>query len=180
MLGDIPRKLLMFLLITMCSIAFVVVVGGVVWAVKRARKNNESNSVKVIVLTLASMIIAAASWIFNFGWIRFFMTLLAIPIIHGLVYFAANLVFAKYTNDSAKMRKLNGFFIVTYLISYLFFPDGGDVGEMYFFFTLIRNDILSGIAYFVSSVAFIGHIVLFVMQIVQIIKIKRNKTERGL
>ena len=45
---------------------------------------------------------------------------------------------------------------------------------MYLFFGLIHSDVLSGIANFISSIAVIGHIILFVMQIVEIRKIKKT------
>ena len=53
-------------------------------------------------------------------------------------------------------------------------PDGGDIGGMYFFFGLIHSDTLSVAANFISSVACIAHIVLFILQIVEIRKIKEN------
>ena len=56
-------------------------------------------------------------------------------------------------------------------------PDGTDVGEMYFFFGLIHSDVLSGVANFISSIAVIGHIVLFVMQIVEIGKVKKQSRQ---
>lgn len=174
MLANVNRSLLLTLLIIVFVVAIVVIVGGVIFAIVKARKNNFPNSKKIIVCTFVSIIIAAVSWILNFGWIRFFMTFLLVPIIHGIVYFLVNLFFAKYTDQSPKMSRLNLLFIITYLIAYLLMPDGGDVGGMYFFFGLIHNDVLSGIASFISSIAVIGHIVLFVMQIVEIRKIKKT------
>ena len=53
-------------------------------------------------------------------------------------------------------------------------PDGGDYGSMYFFFSLIHNDTLSSVANFISSIAVLGHIVMFIMQLIEIKKIKKG------
>lgn len=177
MLANVNRSLLLTLLIIAFVVAIVVIIGGVILAIVKAIKNKSSNSKKIIVCTFGSIIIAAVSWILNFGWLRFFMTFLLVPVIHGIVFFLSNMFFAKYTDQSPKMSRLNLLFIITYLIAYLLMPDGGDVGEMYFFFGLIHSDALSSAANFISSIAVIGHIVLFVMQIVEIRKIKKNTLE---
>lgn len=177
MLTNVNRSLLLALLIITFVVAIVVIIGGVIWAIVKARKNNSSNYKKIIVCTLGSIIITAVSWILNFGWLRFFMTFLLVPVIHGIVFFLANMFFAKYTDQSPKMSRLNLLFIITYLFAYLLMPDGGDIGEMYFFFGLIHSDTLSGIANFISSIAVIGHIVLLIMQIVEMRKIKKNILE---
>ena len=72
MLANVNRSLLLTLLIVAFVVAIVVIVGGVLLAIVKARKNNSPNSKKIIVRTFVSIIIAAVSWIFNFGWIRFF------------------------------------------------------------------------------------------------------------
>jgi len=104
-----------------------------------------------------------------------FMTFLLIPVIHGIVFFSLSIFFAVYVDKSPKMLKFNVFFIITYLLSYVFMPDGADRGEMYFFFGLIHNDSLSSIAFYISGISFIVHIVLFFMQIFEVRKIKKAK-----
>lgn len=174
MLANANRSFLLALIIITFVVAALVVISGVIWAIVKTRKNNSFNFKKTIICTFGSIIIAAASWIFNVGWFRFFMTILLVPIIHGIAFFLANMFFAKYTDRSLKMLRMNLLFIITYLIAYLFMPDGGDIGEMYFFFGLIHNDMLSKIAFLISSSAAIGHIVLFVMQIVEMMEIKKK------
>ena len=170
MLANIPRELLWNSLIAISAIAVAVTVLSIV----KALTNSTPSYKKTVIAALISIAVAAASWVFNMGWIRFFMTFLLIPIVHAIVFLLSNLSFAKYTGKSSVMEKLNAFFIITYLISYLLMPDAGDIGEMYFFFGLIQSDNLSNIAFFVSNIAFICHIVLFVLQIIKINKIKQS------
>ena len=153
------------------------IVFGIVKAIKTLRQNNFYGKRKTILMSLLYILIVLVSWFLNMGWIRFFMTFLLIPFIHAIVFFLTNFFATKYFDKSPKIRKLNLWFIISYLITYLLMPDGGDIGGMYFFFGLIHSDILSGVANFISSVAGIAHIVLFVLQIVEIRKIKKNILE---
>ncbi len=150
------------------------IVLGIVKAIKTLKQNNFYCKKKTILMSLLYILIVIVSWFLNMGWIRFFMTFLLIPFVHAVVFFLTNFFATKYFDKSPKIRKLNFWFIISYLITYLLMPDGGDYGGMYFFFGLIHSDTLAGIANFVSSVAGIAHIVLFVLQIVEIRKIKRN------
>ena len=174
MLANVDRGLLLTILVLAFAVAIVVIAGRVIWSIVKARKSRYPNSKRIIFWTLGSIFITAVSWVLNFGWIRFVMTFLLIPIIHGIVYFLANLFFSKYIDKSSKMSKLNLFFIIIYVTAYVFMPDGADVGGMYFFFGLIHNDTLSSIASFIADIAGIGHIVLFIMQIIEAKKIKKN------
>ena len=150
------------------------IVFGIVKAVKVLKQNNFYGKKRTILMSIFYILIVIASWFLNMGWIRFFMTILLIPFIHAVVFFLTNFFATKYFDKSTKIRKLNLWFTISYLIAYLLMPDGGDIGGMYFFFGLIHNDTLSGIANSISSIAVIGHIVMFVMQIIEIKKIKKN------
>ena len=143
MLADINRTLLLYLLIGVIIIAVLVIVCGTIIAIIKACKKGEHNKRKDILLTLLCIAIAAASWIFNMGWIRFIMTFLLIPFIHAIVFFLVNLFSSKYIQKSKKSRNIYIMLCITYLLFYLLLPDGGDVGEMYVFFGLIHNNILS-------------------------------------
>ncbi len=129
---------------------------------------------KTILMSLFCIIIVMASWFFNMGWLRFFMTIILIPFVHAVVFFLTNFFAAKYFDKSTKIKKLNLWFIVSYIIAYLLMPDGGDIGEMYFFFGLIHSNKLSGMADSLSFAAFVGNIVFFAMQVSEIKKIKKN------
>jgi len=64
---------------------------------------------------------------------------------------------------------------VTYILTYILLPDAGDYGGMYFFFGLIHSDLLSGIDLHISIIAFEVHFVLFILQIIYAVKIKKDQ-----
>ncbi len=169
----IKLLIIMFLVAIVGSIALIL--GRVVLAMVKAIKNSAPASKKVIFYTIGAIIIAAASWVLNFGLLRFLLTILMIPMIHGILFLFANIYFAKYTEKLPNMKKLNLLFIITYLIAYVFLPD---VDEMVFF-GLIHNNIISYIASFISRIAGVGHIVLFILQIVKIKEIKKSISENN-
>ena len=174
MLANTKPFLLYLVMLITFVVAVAVVVGGTIWVIAKIRKSKSLYSKKVILYTVAAIVIAAISWILNMGWIRFFMTFLGIPFIHGIVFFLANMFFAKYTDRSRGMSALNLWFVISYLVVYLLLPDGGDYGEAYFFFGLIQSDALSGVAGLISNAAIVAHIVLFVLQIISMRKIKTS------
>lgn len=92
-------------------------------------------------------------------------------------FFVTGLCVAPYTDKSRNVKILNLLFCITYLLIYIFLPDVGERGESYFFFGLIHSDFLSKIAIAVSGIAFLGHIILFVLQIIQAVKIRKNSVD---
>lgn len=134
-----------------------------------------SSRIRTIIISVVAVIIAAVSYVLNMGWIRFFMIFLMIPFIHAAILIVTNVFMAKYIDKSKKMRWLNLLFILTYLVFYIFLPDGGDYGETYFFFGLIESDSLYEIALNISLIALLGHIVTLVLQIVLATKIRKSQ-----
>ena len=161
------RFVAIFVLTGYCIIKLVRILGGESFPWKK----------KAIILSIVYIFIAAVSWVFNMGWIRFVLTILFVPVIHAIAFLTSNLYSAKYFEKSRNIKTLNLFFVITYLMVYLLLPDGGDFGGLYFFFGLIRNDILTDIASYVSSLAFTAHLVLFILQILEIRKIKKSIPE---
>lgn len=162
------------LLIIVATVLLSATVGLMISMILKVKKGVLCSRIWICLTTVLSMLLVALSWVLNFGWIRFFLTLLLFPLIHGIAFLVSNIVFSKYANRSHKMVKLNLLYIASYLISYIFMPDGGDIGGLYFFFGLIHNDVLSYIAAFISYLAFIGQILFFVLQIDKIRMIKKN------
>ena len=138
-------------------------------------KNSKvSSRTKIMILTALCCIIAAASWIMNFGWFRFFMTLFAIPLIHAIIFIVANYFIASYTAQSKLLKWFLLSFCITYLLSYLFLPDAGDIGGSYVFFGLLQNEFAVNISYVITQISFISHIILFILQVIIVISLKRN------
>ncbi len=137
--------------------------------------NRFYEKIKIIIMSIISILVVASTWVFNLGWLRLLcMTAVVIP--HSVLFVFMNLYSAKYFDKLRKVKILNIVFIITFLIAYVFMPDSDDISS-YVFFGLVHNENILNIAEMVSTVAFIGHIVMFAMQIVEIEKIKKSILE---
>lgn len=174
MLANIPRSVLPILLPFALLIAVSAVVGGMAWALVAARKRNVPQVKWILLASVLSVVIATASWLFNFGWIRFFLTFLCVPFVHAAVFFLTNILVAMYAEWSKKIGAIQICFGITYLLSYLLLPDAGDYGESYFFFGLVRSDAWSSVAGSIAFAAVLTHIVLFVLLVVFAVISKRK------
>lgn len=173
MLSNVNRSLLLYLFPAIIVIAILAILGGIIIAIIKSFKKGDHSKQKSILVTLLCITIAAISWIFNMGWVRFIMTFLFIPFIHAIIFFLVNLFSSKYIQKSKTSRNIYIMLCITYLLFYLLLPDGGDVGELYVFFGLIHNSIVSYICNLISSVAILGHIVLLILQIIENVKMKK-------
>ena len=163
-------------MIPVMIISAIVLMGGTIWGFYIAKKRSERNRKRIILISILSMVLVAVSWFTNMGWIRFILTIMLIPFFHAIIFFLTNLFASAYVNKSPNIKLLNQLFCATYLIAYIFLPDGGDVGGLYFFFGLIHSDVLSYISQAISGIAFLGHIILFILQVIQIVKVKKEVT----
>lgn len=121
---------------------------------------------KIVLTLFFAMIIAAISWIMNFGFIRLFCTLMLIPFVHAVLVFAVFIGVINYV-DCKKIRLYILLFIITYLISNVFLPDINELGIL-MFFGLVNNEILCNIGGIVSLFALIIHIILIILQIIEV------------
>lgn len=116
-------------------------------------------------LSLAvSVLVMLASWLMNMGWLRLFGTWLLLPLHHSALFIAANLVSARNWDDDGEASTLMVYSHITFLLSYILLPDGGDIGPMYFCFGLVRNDTAAHIAFIAAVIVFIVHIVIIADQ----------------
>ena len=140
--------------------AIVLVLRMVVCSIIR----KEYMKLRCYLFSILCVLIAAASWVFNLGWFRTFITMSGIPVVHAILFFFMNSRAAAYFEKSSRMKlytRLSGLF---YLGAYLLFPDGGDYGPMYMFFGLIRSDTICTAAFFLSFACLTAHVVMLVMQ----------------
>lgn len=136
--------------------------------------NTSKGKIKTIIISVISILVVVATWIFNLGWLRLFMTAVLIP--HIVLFVFMNLYSTKYFDNSKKIKILNIFFVLTFLFAYVFMPDSDDISS-YVFFGLVHNENVLNIAEIISTVAFVGNVVTFIMQIIGIEKIKKNLLE---
>lgn len=124
------------------------------------------------IIIIFSVLVMLASWIFNIGWYRFALTFMLIPFIHTGVFLTINIISVK---RAASFKHLERYIIlssVTYALSYLFLPDGGDYGEMYFFFRLIENTLIANIMMYISLALFAVNIVVLIFEGIKLRKCK--------
>ena len=138
--------------------------------IKKMKANVESGCFVYYCLMIACIIIAAISWVMNFGWYRVFLTWFPIPLVHT-VAFAVLIHKAVYLMSRYKRFRIYSIFAhITYLASYLLFPDGGDMGPGYVFFGLIRNDAAYSIAMPISLTCFGVNVIIMAIMAVDVIR----------
>ncbi|MBQ7097214.1 MAG: hypothetical protein IJN96_03980 [Clostridia bacterium] len=128
--------------------------------------------IKMILLSLLSIVIVAISWLMNFGLVRLFCTLILIPFVHAVIVFAICAVASNYVIKK-KIRVHNFLFQLTYILSNVFFPDADDLDSR-MFFGLIENDFMCNLGIVISVILLIVHIVLLISQIIEI-----NRTDKA-
>lgn len=162
------------IILSVVVIAIAVGVFCLVRAFLKLKKLHHRQSIVYFFLMIATVIIMMASWFLNFGWLRLFLTWIPLPIIHILAFLIINSIILQKLSLSVKLKIYTAMSYVTFLLSYFLFPDGGDVGGMYFFFTLIRNDMLVDIAFALCGVSLVTHIIFTVLQIIEYCKVKKQ------
>lgn len=167
-------------IITVFVVACIAILGGIVLSVIKVIKTKNKNGLYTVLFSLLFIILAAYSWIANFGWLRVIFTLLCLPFIHSVWFYVTNVCCSKYVNCSKIMKVYVWIYYITYLCTYVFLPDGGDHGPMYVFFGLIRNNVFAEVAYFISMFSFMLNIAAFVVQIVQISDYKKKMKLNGI
>ncbi|MBR5011193.1 MAG: hypothetical protein IKY12_01405 [Clostridia bacterium] len=137
-------------------------------------KNGDKSKFIYVAISVLCVVVMAASWFLNFGWIRFILTLYMIPLIHAAVFVSTSNFSAAHVNQSKRLKIYTILYYVTYVLGYVTLSDAGDDGPMYVFFGLIRNSIIVDLSYYVSFLFFLAHTALFVLQIVEVIIAKRR------
>ncbi len=131
-----------------------------------------------IFISLFSIALAAVSWLTNFGWLRAYLAVYAVPFLHAGVFFAVNVFVSFYVKTCPKIRKLNAFYVLTYILTHVLLPDFGDDAAGYFFFGAVRCGSFHELLSVLSALSFILHNVLCVIQIVMMLN-ERIKEKRA-
>lgn len=161
MITSISEKILNIALVALVIVAILCIV-GLIFMIKNGTKCKRW----VIFASLVTISVAAASWFTNMGYLRFFMTVCLIPVIHGLIVFFTNVNMASYIEKHKSVTILNILFCITYLLTYILFPDNNGIDQSFFIFGRIHSDSLANVAQIAATVSFFCHIALFISQIV--------------
>ncbi len=162
-------------------IQFAIVVGlllGIFFLVRlfiKIKKLEHPKIFKYYFLMIAAIIIMAASWILNIGWLRFILTIFALPVIHTVLFAIINGKAMQKILLSKKIRIYTLLSLLTYIGIYVFLPDGGDVGTLYVFFGILHSGFAAVIAAVICQPIFIAHIIVSILQIVELNNLKKKE-----
>lgn len=131
--------------------------------------------IKMILWSLLSIAIVAASWFMNFGFIRLLCSVMMFPLAHAVIVFAMGVVASNYSSYR-KIRLYNLLFFVSYILSNILFPDADELSTR-MFFGLIENKFMCNLGEVLSIIFLVTHIILLMLQIIEIRRI--NKLEKS-
>ena len=109
------------------------------------------------IISILCILIAAIARYFNIGWIT--LIIMYLGPIHAILFIIANNILAK-KNSNKHTKILFILSCITFLSSYLLFPDFGDYGGPYSFFSLIRNEQLLDTVSILAKFSFLINIAL--------------------
>ncbi len=157
------------------------IIGGLLYGIfclgrllLKLRKCNQPIIIKYYILMIMCILIVAASWVLNMGWLRVILTWLAFPIIHSVIFAIINGKALLRLFCSSKLRIYTLISYVSYVFSHIFFPDFADIGPMYVFFRLLRDNTIACISGIFSVMSFVIYIIFTVFQLIEISRIKRT------
>ncbi len=134
---------------------------------------------KLNILSAVLILVAAASWVLNIGWLRVILTWFLAPVSHAALFFLGNHFCAKYISENKWLKLVTVCSYVIYLSLYLLLPDFGDVGQGYLFFHLIESNVAASVCMVISEGLFFLHIAILVAQYV-LYFLHKGKRRRGL
>ena len=140
-------------------VALAAVLFGIVMIIKNMLKGSKKQKVFNAV-SLLCVLIMAVSWFMNFGWFRFALTIMPIPLVHIAVFLILINIAMKY--EGKKFCIISVLTQITFLLTYLLFPDGGDIGGMYVFFGRIHSDTIAMVCWGISVCMFLVNAALLV------------------
>ncbi len=131
-------------------------------------------------LTFLCIIFAILSWFLNFGWYRFFLTILPMPFVYSAFFVISNYTASVYVKRSVSLKISMVLSYISYLGAFALFPDADDYQD-YMFFRLIKNETVIDVCEDLSHALFALSIACLVFQIVKSVKMriamKRNIKE---
>lgn len=160
--------------VILAALLILAAIACAVIAMVKAKKSGNRMRVRYDVISIVSVLVAAASWLLNFGWIRFIMTLRAIPFIHAILFFFVNHFAAAYVKKSRALNSFTVLSYVFYMAAYLCLPDGGDIGPLYVFFGQFHSDWVIGVCNTIAAIGFAGSAVCLVLQLIFALKTRKR------
>ncbi|MBR5517475.1 MAG: hypothetical protein IKV86_00435 [Clostridia bacterium] len=171
-MGNIPIGLLGNAAKGVAVFCFVIFIWSLILCILKIKNTKFEGKKNVVIVSVASIVVFAASWIMNMGWMRFIMTLLSVPLIYAAIFFTINIVAGKYFKSSPILKWCNVLYVLTFIAANVLYPDVAGtvkgVGDTYFLFGYIRNLESLETVQQIANILIVVHAVLFVVQLVLI------------
>ena len=158
-------------------LAILTVIAAIVFAIFRlvASRHIQKPRKLDIILPLILWLLAAAAFILNIGWFRVFLIVFGIAPLHAILFLLSSFYSADVISESRAIRIYSIISYVTYPLSYMLLPDGGDYGGAYMFFSIIKNEVVVNIASVLVAPCFIASAVFIILQFIASLKFKKGK-----
>jgi len=145
---------------------------------KFASRNRIRKPEKVyIILPIVCLLISGAAYIFNMGWIRLIFTVFGIAPLYAVLFLASSFYAADCMKEDRPIRVYTIISYVTFSLTYMLLPDGGDYGEEYFFFSPVRGSEFSSIAFLLAMLCAIVGFIFIVLSFFRTRKLKKQYRE---
>lgn len=105
---------------------------------KAGGEAKKSTRVLCLVPTVISILISLVGFVTNFGWYRFMMTYMLLPVWYPLLLIISSSAAAATIKKSGTVKVIYLLSHILYVVSGLAMPDGGDDGSAYVFFGQIK------------------------------------------
>lgn len=180
MLAYVSHNILWLILVSILLLSILAILAGIailIVNIVKAKHDKDYAKLKYNLLSIACILIVAVSWMTNLGWVR--IITIIIPPIHAMLLFFIVNGTASQSRFSPRLRWYIRLSCITYLLANILLPDGGDIGPMYVFFGLIRNNSIASLCSPVSELAFAANIVFLILQLVESRKIKKRRKQEA-
>lgn len=158
---------LLFILAIVTAVAIFII------NIVKAKRSRDYTKLKYNLLSAVCILLVAVSWFTNIGWVR--VITIIIPPIHALLLFFIINGTASQSRFSTRLVWYIRLSCITYLLANVLLPDGGDIGPMYVFFGLIKNNSVAYLCSAVSELLFAANIVFLVLQLVEARRVKKRR-----
>ncbi len=138
-------------------------------------KLTKKEKTALTVTSIALFLLTFSSWILNFGYLRMIMSFILFPIFHYVAALVINILSTKRWRFSGRLKIYTIIYNIVYVLFHLLLPDEVDDGERYFCYGLIKSDAISEFSKMVAWGCLVVGVVLFVLQIVEIVRVKKNQ-----
>lgn len=142
--------------------------------IENVRTNGNKSKIKQNIACMVCIIVTTVSWILNLGWNRIMLFMFGMPATYALVFILVNDFAASYSSKAPRLKVYTVLSYITYLFSFLLFPDCGDYPPAYVFFGLIGDVNAVRLAGRLCIEFFIINIIISSVQLIACLRIRRK------